>query len=134
MLSQTTLTFLLRSHLPNGVRGLLSEGWNGVGILHPSADGETGELYLCVTFVSHTYSCPMCVSPSFQRELLTNNCQRSVLLMCVIARGGTFCKSHLSTVDRWWKTCRSAWQRVPAYSCNPLPTLDIKELRSAYTL
>ena len=51
MLSQTALTFLHRSHLPNEVRGPVSEGWNGVGILHPSADGETGELYLCVTFV-----------------------------------------------------------------------------------
>ena len=86
MLSQTALTFLHRSHLPNEVRGPVSEGWNGVGILHPSADGETGELYLCVTFVSHTYDCPMRVSPRFSKSGFDERIVNKAYCLCELSR------------------------------------------------
>lgn len=54
--------------------------------LHPSADGETGELYLCVTFVSHTYDCPMRVSPRFSKSGFDERIVNKAYCLCELSR------------------------------------------------
>ncbi|HIN09589.1 MAG TPA: hypothetical protein EYM64_03330 [Phycisphaerales bacterium] len=83
--------------LPESVRRPpIGEG--AVGITKPPAGGEAGEQSLRPTFVARGLCCPMRVSPNFQRALLTNQGQRSVLLMRVMT---CIAKLRKSSPVRW---------------------------------
>ena len=111
MLSHAALTFLLCSHLPNEVQGPISVRWNGVGILHPSADGETGELYICFTFVSHTYFCPMRVSPRFPKSGVDEQLSTKRIAYVCYRALRTILQVNTILVDNWWTTFPNKQQK-----------------------
>ncbi len=69
-----------------------SQSENVVKILKSPAGDEASEQFLRSTFVIRGHCCPMRISPNFQRALLTNKGQRSVLLMCVMTCFAKLCK------------------------------------------